>query len=136
MVKRINSFDKFKLGRYVIGFQGFYYFLTGIWALISLSSFEKIVGHFHEGSAFEMHTIAAMSVVLGLFFIYSIKENDWYKKNFNVVYLVIGIALSVIVIELIYLPSMGWNLFWLDLIEEIIIVILLILVIKIRQKRR
>lgn len=126
-MKRIN---KFKLGRYLIGFQGFYYLFTGIWALISIESFNYIVGHTHDNSFFEMHTIAAMSVVLGLFFIYSIKEKNWYKKNLNVAYLVMGITLSVIIIELIYLPSMGWNLFWLDLIEEFLIFILLIFVIK------
>ena len=54
-----------------------------------------------------MHSIAAISVVLGLYFIYSVKEKDWYKKNLNVLYLVVGIALSVVIIELIYLPSMG-----------------------------
>ena len=122
--------DKFKLGRYAIGFQGLYYLLTGIWALISIDSFNYVVGHAHEGLPFEMHSIAAMSVVLGLYFIYSVREQNWYKSNKNIIYLVIGIALSVVLVELVYLPKMGWNLFWLDLIEEIIIIILLLLVVK------
>ncbi len=126
----MKTTNKFKLGRYVIGFQGFYYLIAGLWALISIESFNYIIGHIHENSFFEMHSIAAMSVVLGIYFIYSVKEKDWYKKNLNVSYLVIGIALAIIIVELIYLPSMGWNLFWLDLIEEFLIVISLIFVMK------
>lgn len=122
--------DKYKFGKYVIGFQGIYYLITGLWALVSIDFFNRVIGHAHEGLAFEMHSIAAMSVVLGLFFIYSVRKDDWFKSNKEIIYLVIGIALAVVVIELIYLPKMGWNLFWLDLIEEILIIISLLWVIK------
>ena len=122
--------NKFKLGRYVIGFQGFYYLITGLWALLFLSNFERVVGHMHEGLPFEMHSIAAMSVVLGVYFIYSVRSRNWFKNNISIAYLVMGIALSVILVELFYLPKMGWNLFWVDLIEEILITLLLLWVIK------
>jgi len=118
---------KYDFARYLIGFQGFYYFITGLWAIISIDHFNKIVGHAHEGLPFEMHSIAAMSVVLGLYFIYAVRKKDWFKKNKDVLYLVAGIALSVVVVELIYLPKMGWSLFWLDLVEEIAIVAALLL---------
>ena len=124
------TIKKSTLGRYVIGLQGFYYLVTGLWALISIESFNSFVGHAHEGLPFEMHSIAAMSVVLGLYFIYSVRRPNWFKTNKDVVYLVVGIALAVVIIELVYLPAMGWNLFWLDLIEEIIIAALLLWVIK------
>jgi hypothetical protein len=126
----MRTISKFEFGRYVIGFQGFYYLLTGLWALISIESFNYIVGHAHDNSFFETHLLAAMSVVLGLFFIYSVREKNWYKKNFDTIYLVIGIALAIIIVELIYLPSMSWNLFWIDFIEEFLIIILLMFVIK------
>ena len=122
--------NRFKLGRYVIAFQGFYYILTGLWALISLESFNVIVGHVHENNAFEMHSIAAMAVVLGLYYTYSVMEKDWFKNNFNIVYLVIGINLSIILVELFYFNTIKPTLFLLDFAEEIVITILLIFAIK------
>ena len=118
------------LGKYVIAFQGFYYLITGLWALIALDSFNRVVGHGHQGLAFEMHSIAAMSVVLGLYYISVVRKPDWFKKRIDVAYLVIGVALAVVIVEIVYLPLMGWNLFWLDLAEEVLIVLLLLWVIK------
>lgn len=122
--------NKFKLGGYVIGFQGFYYIITGLWALISIESFNQIVSHAHEGPAFEMHSIAAMAIVLGLYYLYSIRDKNWFKTKKDIIYLVIGINLAIILIELIYFSTIRGTLFLLDLIEEIIITILLFWVIK------
>ena len=121
---------KAKLGKYVIGFQGFYYFITGLWASISLESFNAVVGHTHPGPGFEMHSIAAMSVVLGLYYLHIVRKPDWFKTNRDIAYLVIGVALAVVLVELVYLPGMGFNLFWFDMVEEAIIAILLFGVVK------
>ena len=122
--------DKYKFGRYVIGFQGFYYLMTGLWATFFLSNFEKITMHTHDGLDFKLHMLAgAMIIVLGLYFIYSVRKKDWYKTN-DIIYLVIGISLAVVIIELVYLPGIVWNLFLVDLIEEIIIIILLLWVLR------
>lgn len=111
-----------KIVKWILGLQGIYYSLAGLWALISLESFERFVRHFHEGLPFEMHSIAAMSLILGIFFILATED---LKKNILVVGLASGIALSVFIIEVIYLPSMPWNLFWLDMTEEFIVFLVL-----------
>ena len=41
------TIKKSTLGRYVIGLQGFYYLVTGLWALISIESFNSFVGRAH-----------------------------------------------------------------------------------------
>lgn len=51
--------------RSVLMLQGTYYALTALWALADLESFSRVAGH--RADAFEMHSIAAMSLVLGLF---------------------------------------------------------------------
>ncbi len=122
--------NKSKFGKYVVGFQGLYYIVTGLWALISIESFNKIISHAHEGPAFEMHSIAAMALVLGLYYIYSVKDKNWFKTRKDIIYLVIGINLSIILVELIYFSAITGTLFLFDLIEEIIITILLLWIIK------
>jgi len=109
-----------RLISWLLGLHGAYYALTGLWALIDLDGFNRFVGHPHPGGAFEMHSIAAMAVALGIVFILAARNVD---KNLLVVLCAGLVALSVVTIELVYLPSMGWNLFWLDLVEEIVVTI-------------
>lgn len=108
------------LAKYVVGFQGWYYFLTGLWALISLGSFNRIVGHQHLGEPFEMHSLAALSLILGLYFIFSVRKPLLTERR-DVLFLVMGMAVAVAAVELVYLPGGGWNLFWVDMAEEILV---------------
>ena len=105
-----------KIVSWILALHGAYYALTGVWALISLESFNRVVGYVHIGNAFEMHSIAAMAIALGIVFMIAAKD---IKHNKLIVLTASLVALSVVIIEIIYLPGMGWNLFWLDLIEEI-----------------
>ncbi len=105
----------------VLIFQGLYWSLTGIWAIVSLESFSRITRHFSE-DAFEMHSIAALAVVLGLFFIYGASKDHLLRPTS---FLLLGSAIAVIIPEVYYLPREGgFNLFWLDLIEEIVVALI------------
>lgn len=99
----------------LLALHGAYYALTGLWALVSLESFNQIVRYVHTGDAFEMHSIAAMAVALGLVFMLASKN---IKQNRLVVLTASLVAVSVVLVELVYLPGRGWNLFWLDFVEE------------------
>ncbi len=111
-----------RVTRWALGLHGAYYLITGIWAIISLESFNRFVMHEHPGGAFEMHSIAAMAVVLGIAFIYAAHD---IGKNIPLVAVAFGIALAIILPELYYLPRMeGFNLFWFDLVEEIVVAII------------
>lgn len=105
----------------VLLFQGLYYSLTGLWAIVDLDNFSRATNHF--GDAFEMHSIAALAMVLGLFFIWgSLKEELRKPAGF----LLVGSALAVVIPEAVYLPRMhdSVTLFWVDFVEEIVIILL------------
>ncbi len=105
---------KNKFIRFVLGFQGLYYLVTGGWAIVSLESFSGFTGHY--GDAFEMHSMATLIVALGLFFL-------WGAANENLArpagFLALGSAIAVALPELIHLPGENISvLFWLDFAEE------------------
>ena len=110
----MNFQKKIPILKVTLIFQGFYYFLTGLWAIVSLDSFSRITEHY--GEPFEMHSIAAMALVIGLFLLWgSFKEGLRRPAGF----LVLGLVLAIMIPELIYLPQMGNPiLFWIDFIEE------------------
>lgn len=116
----------------VLLFQGLYYSLTGLWAIVDLDNFSRATNHF--GDAFEMHSIAALAVVLGLFFIWSSVKEELRKPAG---FLLIGMALAVVIPEAVYLPRMhdGVTLFWVDFVEEIVIILLTSFSLLARSKR-
>jgi hypothetical protein len=114
-----------KLLPWVLGVQGAYYALTGLWALVSLESFSRVTGH--AGDPFEMHSIAAMALVLGLFFVWSARHAALRRP---VGALALGIAVAVLVPELIYLPRIGNPvLFWVDFAEETVVALVLAVIL-------
>lgn len=115
---------KTKLLKFVLIFQGLYYSLTGLWAIVSLDSFSKITEHQHHGEPFEMHSIAGMVLVIGLFLIWAAFKEELRKPAG---FLALGLVLTILVPELIYLPKIGNpTLFWFDFAEESIIGIVLL----------
>ena len=78
-----------KVLKFVLVFQGLYFSLTGIWAIVSLESFSRITRHVSE-DAFEMHSIAALAVVLGLFFMYGASKDFLLRPT---AFLVLGSAI-------------------------------------------
>tara|TARA_Y100000310_G_C20685077_1_gene818460 strand:+ start:2598 stop:2978 length:381 start_codon:yes stop_codon:yes gene_type:complete len=124
-------FNKEKIGGYVIRFHSIYYLILGIWATFFIESFGRITMHGHEGLDFKMHIIAgAMFIILGLYYLYSIRNKNWLKTNGDIIYLILGISLAMVIVELIYLPQKGLNLFWMDLIEETFIILSLLWILK------
>lgn len=113
---------KTKLLKFILIFQGLYYSITGLWAIISLDSFSKVTQH--HGEAFEMHSIAGMAFVVGLFFIWSAFREELRRPAG---FLVLGLVLAILIPELIYLPKIGNpTLFWVDFAEESAIGLLLL----------
>ncbi len=110
----MNFQKKTKILKVTLIFQGFYYFLTGLWAIVNLDSFLRITEHY--GEPFEMHSIAAMALVIGLFLLWSAFKEDLRRPAG---FLALGLVLAIMIPELIYLPKMGNPiLFWIDFIEE------------------
>lgn len=98
----------------VLTLQGTYYSLTGLWALVSLESFSRVTGH--RADPFEMHSIAALSLVVGLFLIWAAFRED-LRRPAGV--LAVGLVLAVMIPELVYLPRIGNPpLFWVDFALE------------------
>lgn len=104
----------------VLWWQGLYYGLTGLWALVALDHFSKVTGHY--GDAFEMHSIAALALILGAAFIWgALRERHLAFAS----WLSLGAALAVIIPELVYFDEIKGTLFLLDLFEEIAVAVAL-----------
>ena len=113
---------KTKLLKFILIFQGLYYSLTGLWVIVSLDSFSRITEH--HGEPFEMHSIAGMALIIGLFFIYSAGKEELRRPAG---FLALGFVLAIIIPELIYLPKIGNPpLFWVDFVEESIVGLILL----------
>lgn len=123
-----------KLLKFVLIFQGLYYALTGLWAIVSLESFSRLTEHDHHGEPFEMHSIAAMALVSGIFLIYGgLKEELRRAGGF----LGLGFAFAVMIPELIYLPQIGNPfLFWVDFAIEAVAGILLAIGLFVKKRKR
>lgn len=121
---------KTKILQYTLVFQGFYYASTGLLAIVSLDSFSRITGHY--GDAFEMHSIAAMSFVIGLFFIWAARKEEIRKPAG---FLALALALAIFILELIYLPQIGNpTLFWVDFAEEGAVALLLMYALLVNRR--
>ena len=125
---------KTRLLKFILIFQGLYYSLTGLWAIVSLDSFSRITEH--RGEPFEMHSIAGMALVIGLFFIWSAFKEELRRP---VGFLALGLVLAISIPELVYLPKIGNpTLFWVDFAEETIVGLFLIFILfnKSRDKKQ
>ena len=110
---------KAKILKILLWWQGLYYGITGIWAIVSLDSFSRITGHYDTGDAFEMHSIAALAVVLGLAFIWGAMQE---KYRVFAGWILFGSAIAIIIPEIVYFSSEVKNtLFLFDLFEETVI---------------
>ena len=105
--------------RVLLLWQGLYYGVTGIWALVALDSFSQVTGD--HGDAFDMHSIAALAVVLGIAFIRGAMGG---KHLVFAGWLLLGSAMAVIVPELIYFSEIKGTLFLVDLLEEVSVAVI------------
>ncbi len=117
--------DKRRLLKLLLLWQGFYYCVTGIWALVALGSFSRLTGD--SGDPFDMRSIAALALVLGIAFI----RGAMLEKHLVFVgWLLLGSALAVILPELVYFPEIWGTLFVADLLEEVCIAIATVFVLR------
>lgn len=98
--------------------QGIYYGVTGIWALVALGSFSRLTGD--SGDPFDMRSISALALVLGIAFI---RGAMLEKYLVFAGWLLLGSALAVIIPELIYFDEIWGTLFLADLLEEVCVAI-------------
>lgn len=111
-----------KLFRTILFWQGLYYVVTGLWAIVSLESFSVITRHEVHGDAFEMQSIAALAGVLGLFFVWGARRLELRRPA---AWLALGSAVAIIVLELVYFSEIRGTLFVPDLFEESFVAVLL-----------
>lgn len=125
-----------KIIKILLIFQGLYWSITGLWALVALDHFSRVTGLHREGlhvtDRFEMYSISTLAVVLGLFFIWGARKKEFLKPT---AILALSLAIAVIIPELIYLPQMkDMALFWLDFAEEITFTIVIGLALFVKQR--
>lgn len=121
---------KEKILKYILVWQGFYYGLTGIWAIVSLESFSLITRHpVHD--AFDMHSIAALAVVLGIMFVWGAYD---VRYRFFAAVLALLSAVAIVIPELVYFSEIKGTLFVPDLFEEILIAVLLAIGLYLKRK--
>lgn len=117
-----------KILKFALIFQGLYWGFAGLWAVISVDHFSLVTGLHAEPldvtGRFEMISIAMLSIVLSLFFLWGAFNKKLLKPA---ALLAVGTAIAVIIPEAIYLPQMqGVTLFWLDFAEEIVIAVVIL----------
>lgn len=80
--------------------QGGYYILSGLWSLVSITTFQMVTGP--KTDLWLVKTVGLLVLVSGLVFIYSASRRFF---PFETVLLAIGNALALAVIELIYVSA-------------------------------
>jgi len=78
-------------------FHGGYYVLTGLWSLVSISSFQAVTGS--KTDIWLVKTIGLLVTVSGLVFLYSAARRSFPMET---VILAIGTALALALIEITY----------------------------------
>ena len=78
-------------------FQGGYYALSGLWALVSISSFQMVTGP--KTDIWLVKTVALLLLVSGLVLLFSAARNLFPLET---ILLAVGNALALTIIEIIY----------------------------------
>jgi len=100
----------------LLGLHGIYYIATGLWAVIAFDHFSLVVRPDQLPPAFEAHVIAGIVIALGIVYMWA-SRNKIHQSVFLTASLV---AAAFFLVELFFLPTMGWTLLWFDLFEEAI----------------
>lgn len=105
--------------RYLLFLQGIYYFLTALWAIISIESFSKFTQY--QGDFFLKHTNGVLFLILGMLFFYNALRRIIIKQT---AMFALSVALGVMAVEANYLSKIGNPLpFWIDFLIEGLIVL-------------
>ncbi len=107
-------FARRNLLRLLLCWQGLYYGVTGIWALADLAGFSRATKN--TGDALDMHSIAALALVLGIAFIWGALRE---KQTLFAGWLLVGSCVAVLLPEAVHFSDVRGTLFFLDFVEEI-----------------
>jgi len=88
--------------KYVILFQGLYYFVTAVWPLVHLSSFEKVTGEKKED--WLVYTVSLMILSSSLVFLYASITASTISNEVFILALITAFSLGFISI---YFPLRG-----------------------------
>jgi hypothetical protein len=105
--------------RYVVWIQAVYYLLMGMWPMLSMSGFEQVTGP--KTDVWLVKTVGLLLVVIG--FVLIIAAYRRYIR-FEIAILGIGCALTLVVIELVYVTTGVISpVYLLDAIFQILLVV-------------
>jgi energy-converting hydrogenase Eha subunit E len=83
--------------RYLVMTQGVYYVLTGLWPLVSMSSFEAVTGPKLED--WLVHTVGVLAVAIGVTLLVATRRTTLSAETFT---LAAGAAVAFASIDLVY----------------------------------
>lgn len=109
--------------RFVLGLLGSYYFITGLWGIVSIESFMDIVWgqRFELHAIFLMHTLSGFFLTFGLLFMYF----AFTKIQFSILKVAIVMTFSVSITEFVYFDHIQQGLLVYDLPLELMFGLLL-----------
>ncbi|HSL44215.1 MAG TPA: hypothetical protein VK897_12335 [Anaerolineales bacterium] len=80
--------------------QGIYFFISGIWPILSMSTFLKVTGP--KTDLWLVKTVGLILAVIGIVLIYA----QWNAKvDTSIMILAIGSALSLVIVEFVYVAK-------------------------------
>lgn len=112
---------------YVIGLQGLYYTLTGLWAVISPNTFQQIMGE--KESLFLLIVDGAMIALIGTALLLSFSK----EKTREILFLALVSPLVFMIVEIIFRASIRW-VYFLDFAIEAVLFFLVLFGIWTRNK--
>lgn len=99
--------------------QGFYYFVTGIWPLLSIDTFMQVTGP--KTDTWLVKTVGVLVTVIGAALI---NAGLWIDFSPEVLIIAIGSALGLMLIDIIYvLKKVISKIYLLDAAAELVLVI-------------
>ncbi len=114
-------------GQHILIFQGLYYFITALWPLLHIDSFEVVTGK--KRNHWLVYTVASLLLVSSLVYLYSGFKNA--STPVETIILSVGNALALTCIDLVFVfKHKIRKIYLLDASLELLIIILLITIEK------
>jgi hypothetical protein len=105
------------ISKYLLAAHGVYYIVTALWAVLFLDSFSLVLGHQPHVAlyGFVIQTFGMVLVGLGTIYVLGAMKK---LETRTVLLLAAMTSTAIVLMELWYLPKMGFTLFTLDMIQE------------------
>ncbi len=99
MIKQLSLFE------WVLGIQGTYYLITGLWPFLHLRSFETVTGP--KDDIFLLHMTSALIIVIAGALLLSLRQ----EKTPPVLFLAVFSPVAFMFIEILYRSQINWTYF-------------------------